>query len=90
MEDINDLELDDILDRALEEFEEEELNKISQDAAASAGLGAVGGEGGQTVDSLLKEQQVSAVTTELHKMINDLDDPVHAEVDGCVSSSSDD
>jgi len=79
MEDINDLELDDILDRALEEFEEEELNKISQDAASSAGLGNAGAGGGQNVDTLLREQQVSAVTGELHKMINDLEDPVHAE-----------
>jgi hypothetical protein len=80
---MDDLEnLDDILDRALEEFEEEELNRISQDNAGSARLHAAGGVGasGVSADQLLKDQHAASVTQELHKMIADLEDPAHAEV----------
>lgn len=88
MEDIDDEELDDILDRALEEFEEEELNKISKDIASNAGLtknngtkksGTHTNDDDPSVDQLLKEQHKDSVTSELNKMIQDLEDPVNAE-----------
>jgi len=72
-------DLDDILDRALEEFEEEELNKISTENAASVGVKL--NSGGLTADQLLKEQHAATVTQELHKMIANLEDPAHAEVE---------
>ena len=70
-------DLDDILDRALEEFEEEEMAKISAESAGSAGLKNAGGV---SADKLLAEQHAATVTEELHKMIANLEDPEHAEV----------
>mmetsp|Transcript_29141 Transcript_29141/g.65239 ORF Transcript_29141/g.65239 Transcript_29141/m.65239 type:complete len:320 (+) Transcript_29141:191-1150(+) len=78
MEDIDAGELDDILDKALEEFEEEELDKIAKENAGMAGLEPV--EGGPTVDAMLRQKQNTEVTEELAKMISDMDDPKHAEV----------
>jgi peroxin-19 len=74
MDDINPDELDNILDAALEEFEEEEQRKIS-----AASTGGERGADSPSADQLLKTQQVAAVTSELHKMISDLENPVHGE-----------
>ena len=72
--------LDDILDRALEEFEDEEMSRISQANASAAGLQTEGAGAGVSADKLLKDQHAASVTQELHKMISDLEDPAHAEV----------
>ena len=67
--------LDDILDRALEEFEEEEMNRLAQGSAEAAG---VSDGGGKPVGTLLHEQHSTAVTSELNRMIADLEDPTNA------------
>jgi len=74
MEEIDPSELDDILDSALEEFEEEELAKVSQEA-----IGGSSAAPGARVDEVLKTQQRDEVTQQLHNMISDLEDPRHKD-----------
>ncbi len=64
MEEIPDEDLDDILDKALEEFEEEEQLKISAEASSAAGIKV---DPSKTADALLREGQKVAVTQELVK-----------------------
>lgn len=72
MDQIDDVDLDDILDSALEEFEEEELAKVSRQA--------VGGQSnGPRVDDMLKHQQKDEATQQLHQMIADFEDPEKRE-----------
>lgn len=68
-------ELDDILNSALEEFEEEELTKISAEAAGTL----VGGDKSQRVDVRLAEGTRQEVSAQLSNMVDQLSDPHHGE-----------
>lgn len=70
-------ELDDILDSALEEFEEDELSKVSNEVAGQLNRGGAGGN--TRIDKQLNDEMKAEVTDQLHSMIRDLEDPAHAE-----------
>jgi len=72
MEEIDAADLDDILDSALEEFENEELVKISQEAVGRSGSD-------ERIDEVLKTQQRNEATAQLHGMISDLENPAHKD-----------
>jgi peroxin-19 len=73
-------ELDDILDSALEEFEEQELAKVSEVAAKDLAAVKAAASEEKTVEQVLREEHTGGVTQELHSMIAQLENPEHAEV----------